>query len=135
MGTGRRSLCLVLIIGVLLSIVALSGLGPSPAKAQAPGVEDEDDADLPRIGRGRIDKNEYLGLRDAHVNRLRGVPYDRPDARVRAIREMEGQEIEFGPTTSSSTWTSIGPAPIPNGQTSPVTSVSGAHLFNRRPRD
>ncbi len=129
MRTGKRYLWTLLTIVVLFSLIALCGLTPSQVKAQAPQVED-DDADLPPMARGRIEKEEYLSLRDAHVNRLRGIPYDRLDARIKAIQEMENQEQENQEqenalNISSLMWTSIGPAPIPNGQTSPQTPVSG----------
>jgi hypothetical protein len=115
-----------LLIIVLFSLIALSGLGPAPVKAQAPRVEDDGDADLPPLLRGRIEKEEYLALRDAHVNGLRGVPYERFDARTKAIQEMELQEREnAAPNISSLMWTSIGPSPIPNRQTSPQTPVNG----------
>jgi photosystem II stability/assembly factor-like uncharacterized protein len=121
----KRSLWTLLLIAFLCSIVALSGTTPSKVKAQATSSDDDDDPDLPRIARGRISKDLYLDMRDAYVNRLRGIPYDKMDARVQAIREMETQERENAPDINSTSWTSIGPAPIPNGQTSPSTAVSG----------
>ncbi|HWX40939.1 MAG TPA: hypothetical protein VN345_07295 [Blastocatellia bacterium] len=103
-----------------------------------------DDPDLPAFLNGKIDKEQYLQMRERYLNRLRGVPYDLPyDPRVRAIREMERQETSLGldtrrgtqrieaargvePQLSSTSWTAIGPAPIPNGQTVGVLNpVSG----------
>src|SRR5205814_828949 len=80
-------------------------------------------AQAPVLGQGE----QYLILRDEHIGRLRGLPYDKPDARGRAIEEMERQEAQGAgvPGLSSVTWSSIGPAPIPNGQTTPSTAVSG----------
>src|SRR5262249_19073605 len=106
---------------------------------QASAGLDADDPYLPGFLGGKIDKDQYLQLRDRFVNRLRGVPYDLPyEPRVRAIREMERQERSLGQETrrtlstarraelSSSAWSPIGPAPIPNGQTVGVSNpVSG----------
>lgn len=115
----------ILLIALMCSMVSLSGVAPSPAIAQAPASAEDDDPDLPPFARGKIDKEEYLRLRDEHVSKLRGLPYDKPDARVRAIREMERQELANAPTIATTSWTPIGPAPIPNGGTNPPTPVSG----------
>jgi photosystem II stability/assembly factor-like uncharacterized protein len=129
-----RLFLMLLLTLFMCSIVVLSGITPSSLKAQAPAVAEDDDPDLPPFARGRIDREEYLRLREAHINRLRGLPYDKRDARVRAIRKMERQELanarrkspSIAPAIDTTTWTSVGPAPIPNGQTSPEqTPVSG----------
>ncbi len=126
MKKGTRSLWTLLIIVVLFLVIALSGVTPSSIKAQAPADAEDDDPDLPPFARGRIDKEEYLRLRDEHVSKLRGLPYEKRDARVRAIREMERQEFANASAINTTAWTSIGPAPIPNGQTAlPQTPVSG----------
>ncbi|HEY9233255.1 MAG TPA: hypothetical protein VIS78_13975, partial [Blastocatellia bacterium] len=85
-------------------------------------MDSEDDADLPDIAKG-MDKGEYMRLRDQYVATLRGLPHDLPyNPRVRAIQKMEQDERTLrlqsaanAPDISSQTWTSIGPAPIPNG--------------------
>ncbi|MFL6275274.1 MAG: hypothetical protein ACJ74G_08675, partial [Blastocatellia bacterium] len=85
-------------------------------------MDSGDDADLPDIAKS-MDKREYMRLRDEYVARLRGLPHELPfDPRVRALQKMEQQEQtmrqengEFTPLINSQTWTSIGPAPIPNG--------------------
>lgn len=104
-----------------------------------------DDPDLPSFAT-KIDKKAYLEMRSRYILRLRGVSdpskFD-PHARSRAIQVLERQERQlrfnraessFGGQTpmggqaplSSTVWNSIGPAPIPNGQTSPVeVPVSG----------
>ena len=126
MKTGTRSLWTLLIIVVLFLVTALSGVTPSSIKAQAPAFAEDDNPDIPPFARNKIDKEEYLRLRDEHINVLRGVPYEKRDARVRAIREMERQELANASILNTTAWTSIGPAPIPNGQTSPEqTPVSG----------
>ena len=92
-----------------------------------------DDPDLPSIGSCEIDKEEYLRARSEHIARLRGFPHALPyDPRARALQELETKE-DFAKGHASpdavestvSSWTAIGPAPIPNGQTSPSVAVSG----------
>src|SRR6266545_4175421 len=112
MKPGARARSMRSLRSVLVLALALSGLAPSSVNAQAPVLRNMGE--------------EYLILRDAYIGRLRGLPYDRPDARGKAIEEMERQEAAQAATgLSSLTWASIGPAPIPNGQTSPSTAVSG----------
>jgi hypothetical protein len=109
----------------------------------------ENDPDLPRFMSGRLDKEEYLRLREEYINKLRGIEpgeaFD-PTARGRAIQEMNVQEgrpndttttIDVGVVTpinsifrslpiSDTLWKSIGPAPLSNGQTFGITqAVSG----------
>src|SRR5215831_5375307 len=113
----------------------------------APGTaaeeDDEDSPDIPSVARGHISEGEYLGLRDQHLGRLRGVDdlARNPQARSQAIRKMENQEKNFqrqraasaGPSGQAAinllppTWTPLGPDPIPNGQgqANSSPSVSG----------
>ncbi len=100
-------------------------------------ADEENDADLPPIARGKISKNDYLQLRAAYIARLRGIdpdqPFD-PHARTAAIKQMEAQEsiIRQGrfselsapgyETLVGGTWTFIGPAFLPNGQVTRLTS-------------
>lgn len=81
--------------------------------------------DVPPFTEGWVSESDYLQLRDAATGRMRGVPYDLPyDARSLALEQMIQQEAvsPFGPTT----WQFVGPAPLPNGQTTSVaTPVSG----------
>lgn len=121
-----RLLMLIPLATLLLSAAFLSGGVPSRASAQSTGAGEDDDPDLPPRARGLINKGEYLARRNAYINRLRGIPYDTPgNPRVKAIREMEAQESLYEPQISVANWESVGPAPIPNGQTSPQTPVSG----------
>ncbi|HMV84203.1 MAG TPA: putative Ig domain-containing protein [Blastocatellia bacterium] len=98
--------------------------------SEAAGVED-DDADMPPIARGVMEKDDYLKARSEQIKLLRGLPYPQGlgfNPRVRAITEMDRQESRrrFTPLSPLTTWTPIGPAPIPNGQTvSPTNPVSG----------
>src|SRR6266849_4461957 len=120
---------------------------PSNSKS-AKAIEDQDidghDPDLPAKSfmRNRIDKEEYMRLRDEYLASLRGLdparPLD-PGLRVRALNQKENQQAEMAraaqsskgniqPLLSGTTWTEIGPRPVPNGQTqqSPATaSVTG----------
>ncbi|HQR33655.1 MAG TPA: putative Ig domain-containing protein, partial [Blastocatellia bacterium] len=96
------------------------------AAAKEKEEADEDDPDMPPFARGLIEKDQYLNKRQEHINLLRGLPYDRVDQRISAIREMERQYQINRPLINLTTWTEIGPSPIPNGQTEGVTTaVSG----------
>ena len=117
--------------------------GAQGRAAQDQNNGDDEDPDRPPFAKG-MDKLEYLLLRARHTARLRGwepgKPID-PKARGRAIRLMEQQEEDvsgkntflgklssaLGLTPESGTsWISIGPAPLSNGQTFNVTHpVSG----------
>lgn len=98
----------------------------SAQAAAGASKDEEEDADLPPIARGRIEKEEYLEKRDEYIQMLRGLPYPdgKSNVRVDAIRQMQTQEIGR-PAAALNTWVPIGPAPIPNGQTSPILPVSG----------
>jgi hypothetical protein len=109
--------------------------GPAGAAASAlpstalPISRDDaaNDPDLPGFLEGLIDKGEYLRLRQEQVDELRGVPYrpgkkEAANPRAEAIHQMERQlqrrrdELTPGGLPPAS-WESVGPAPIPNGQT------------------
>ncbi len=110
--------------------------------AQA-GENEESDPDLPAFLRGKIDKETYLKLRAEYIGRIRGIDLNNPPdphIRMNAIRTMEQQEqriygnrslsathgtiAPFSPP-SSTTWTELGPSPIPNGQTDPNLNPAG----------
>jgi hypothetical protein len=114
---------------------------------------DTDSADIPAFARGTVDAEFYLRMRNAHNRRLRGLmdPAFQPELRNGAIHVMQNRERQIqdsvangsgdpnfvGPTTPSAQapvlpaslltpWTPLGPAPIPNGQTTAVSqAVSG----------
>jgi hypothetical protein len=116
-------------------------------------VTDTDSADLPSFFKGLIDTEDYLRMRNAHNRRLRGLmdPNFQPWRRNGAIyttqqREQQLQDAvatgsgdpafvgplapnTFAPVIPASLvtpWTPLGPAPIPNGQTTGVSqAVSG----------
>src|SRR5579859_204175 len=122
---------------------------PQAANTQAADQEDEaedgSDPDMPTFRHGNIqvgmDEATYLKLRSEHIMRLRGLSDPSkvdPHARGNAIRMMEQQEVrqaqelkartgvqDTGPPPSGTTWTEIGPLPIPNGQTSPIFDPAG----------
>jgi hypothetical protein len=90
--------------------------------ATAPDEDEEGDADLPPRLRGKIDKEDYLRLRDEHFNALRGIDLNDgksfdPNWRASAVRQMEQQMRMNAPDVSGTTWTEIGPFSLPNGQT------------------
>jgi hypothetical protein len=116
-------------------------------------LSDTDSADLPPFLNGLIDTEDYLRMRNAHNRRLRGLmdPNFQPWRRNGAIyttqqREQQLQDAvatgsgdpafigplapnTFAPIIPASLlapWTPLGPAPIPNGQTTGVIqAVSG----------
>jgi len=142
----RRNLALVAMVVWLMPVVAL------PIKAQDRllnnrRAEKEVDPDQPK-GLPAIDDEEYQRLRARHVAKLRGL--DHPNHgpwRRKAIDEMERQQKSkfhssgagtpsnassasqaglAAASASAAAWTPIGPAPIPNGQTTGVPmAVSG----------
>jgi len=120
-----------------------------PQLIDNPGEAKETNPDLPASMNGVVNEEEYHRLREAHINLLHGIepgqPYD-PGIRVRAIQQMEKQQRalkataariaanptaasdanRFVPLISSTSWTELGPQPIPNGQTSIIsTPVNG----------
>ncbi|HET9836971.1 MAG TPA: MBG domain-containing protein [Candidatus Angelobacter sp.] len=116
-------------------------------------VADTESADVPDFFRGLIDTEDYLRLRNSHIRRLRGLmdPLFQPWRRNHAIETTQQREQQMqvaastgtsdpgfvgptGPTAQAPTvpasllgpWTALGPAPIPNGQTTTVSqAVSG----------
>jgi len=107
----------------LLAAFALLILPVSSAEVRA----QSDDPDLPGFLSGRTNKQDYMRLRDGYIAMLRGLPHNLPyDPRVKAITEMQRSTARSLARTTSTAWTPLGPAPIPNGQTqTSVMSVSG----------
>ncbi len=116
---------------------------PLSARPAAQTGENDNDPDLPAFLRGKIDKQTYLKLRAEYIGRIRGIDLNNPadpHIRMNAIRTMEQQEqriyrnqsqsatrgtiVPFSPP-SSTTWTELGPSPIPNGQTDPNLNPAG----------
>src|SRR5664279_324308 len=126
---------------------------PDPAEASASqkaetsaGVKsggENDSPDIPPFARGFVDEETYFRQRDELTAIKRGIPTLMLDrgARSRAIRQLEQQEKSLLSLHAKAklagkagalavpvpSWTPLGPAPIPNGQTAsndPV-AVSG----------
>ncbi len=103
----------------LLAFVAL----PVLAFAQ----QQDEDADLPGALRGQVDKDWYLKARQEQIDVWTGVGdwLAGPNPRVEAIKQLQQMQSLYGPITPGA-WTPLGPAPIPNGQTTNIqTPVSG----------
>ena len=121
-----------LAVSILLAFASLGLLvwafAPGAGAGGLAPAASSEDPDLPP-GRSDIDKEDYLARRDAWTMLRRGFdperPFD-PEARNRAIQQMGGQlrQLEAArktgidsPELSSTAWTAVGPAPLPQGQT------------------
>jgi photosystem II stability/assembly factor-like uncharacterized protein len=134
MSTARQSWCSSPKLPVWGFIfVALLALSALPASAQAPEVDSDAgvEADMPPFADGVVDKESYMRARGEYLELMRGVPHFLPyDPRARALTEMEAMEaraaLEIARRPEDTAfWTQLGPNPIPNGQTSPTSPVSG----------
>jgi hypothetical protein len=76
----------------MLVMVLVMGL----VSINAQNRDDDDDADIPPITRGKIDKRTYLRLRAEHIEKLRGLDKANQDkqkeSRARALKSLEQQE-------------------------------------------
>jgi photosystem II stability/assembly factor-like uncharacterized protein len=117
-----------------------SGIQKQPPITKDPDGGKQDDPDLPAFMRNKINEREYLNRRAEHIGLLRGLgDYGRdpanPNPRLAALTQLQQQEArvqrgaaagQIGPLINSTSWTPVGPAPLPNGQTTTVsTPVSG----------
>ena len=95
-----------------------------------------DEPDLPGFFKGNISKEEFMLRRNEFIGLKRGLDEKNiadPKMRQTAIANMEKQQANVVSMPESieknsllAAWTPIGPAPIPNGQTSGIsTPVSG----------
>jgi len=108
--------------------------------ASLPADEVGSDPDLPAkaLLQNRIDKEEYLRLRDEFIASLRGIEPGKalnPAMRTKAIERFDNRQaamlrdarLTLGPLAPVAFphWSQIGPAPLPNGQTqqSPATAA------------
>ncbi|MCA1593763.1 MAG: hypothetical protein LC754_14160 [Acidobacteria bacterium] len=122
-------------------------VAPTPRVAATPDLDREEDVDSGRYGRNGMSFQDYLIRREQMINLLRGLPFSVPgNPRLKAIQLLRQQEaaLRSGTTqagatgstgttsTTSSTqlssspppaWTSIGPAPIPDGQTNLIDAT------------
>ena len=102
---------------------------PSIPMIQALGDDDKYDPDLPQHLQGKIDKAEYLRLRDEYIGILRGIdpdptlPFDIARRNV-AIQTMEHQVPTRPGNVPFPGWMALGPSPVPNGQTQQYPTVA-----------
>ena len=97
-----------------------------PTAAVATPVDD--DPDMPSAISPNMDKAQYMELRaQAALLRYSEATVDQVIAgRAAAIQQLQRQKGSQAPFIASGFWTEIGPMPIPNGQTTTVsTPVSG----------
>jgi len=96
---------------------------------QTLGDNDKYDPDLPQHLQGKIDKAEYLRLRDEYLGILRGIdpdpalPFDIARRNV-AIQTMEHQVPTRPGNVPFPGWMALGPSPVPNGQTQQFPTVA-----------
>src|SRR5262245_36790765 len=144
-------------LAIVLSFAASASAQPPPRQGAGEPADQEqivplpaapepdaDSADIPPFARERISPEEYFALRDQEINRRRGVD---DLARSRHARSLAINKVEFQerflratiqgltllsallPAAPVASWTPLGPAPIPNGQTNgqafPQIPVSG----------
>jgi photosystem II stability/assembly factor-like uncharacterized protein len=119
-------------------LTPFKGRAAKPSEEQRGGDDEGDDPDRPTFMRGKISEADYIQARNDYVmmrlGMTPGLTYD-PMIRVRAVEQMERQEARLredarnglvSPDINGTTWTNLGPYPIPNGQTSGVVqAVSG----------
>ncbi len=149
------TIAMLLLSSFILPVIGQNKKIPAKKSAPAPTAvqretlseqaeeEGETDADANRRFPIKMSRVEYLKKRDEMIGMLRGLPFpegvDGNKIRSSAIRNLEQQEAilrqqngiqrnaaQPGPQINSTSWTQIGPAPIPNGQTSTISNpVSG----------
>jgi photosystem II stability/assembly factor-like uncharacterized protein len=119
---------LVGLIAALIWSLAPRDFGTLTARLQSAAASERSlDPDRPGFITGLIDEQVYLQMRNDYVAERRGLPYGKnlDNPRGQALRVMDRQESRLKAATMNQ-WNPIGPAPIPNGQTSNRTDpVSG----------
>ncbi|MFN8587856.1 MAG: T9SS type A sorting domain-containing protein [Candidatus Eisenbacteria bacterium] len=81
---------------------------------------------MPRFARDLLDRDTYLARRQGWYDKMRGTLAGATARdRARAVADLQAQQRALGPFGLGPSWTSLGPEPIPNGQTFPVVPVSG----------
>jgi hypothetical protein len=104
--------------GLLITLLLLAPCAPA---------QEGNDPDLPGNMPGGISKVEFHRLRDEQIRLMRGIPSGLPyDARLAALQHMDAQRSRTLAKVNATSWSPLGPSPIPNGQTqNSVTAVSG----------
>lgn len=99
----------------------------TPPAARTTATRVDEDPDMPSALSQGMDKADYMRLREAYFEMRWDAPFDQAyNGRLEAIAQMQRQDRELGAFTAYGYWTPIGPAPIPNGQTTTLaTPVSG----------
>ena len=116
---------------LILSVVFILGAPLWWYASESEAEREENDPDLPP-GMQKKDKTEYLRMREEQIVLLRGLDTTGQTSRSDAIREMERSERAQAQRRAERAepelagWKPLGPAPIPNGQTTGRTDpVSG----------
>ena len=107
-----------------VAVLALASVFAPVSRAAEPAS----DPDVPGFLGHEVDKGEYLRARAAFdEERYGGSPSEQLiQARIGAVRELGMQASALAPFAADGFWSPIGPWPIPNGQTTTVTTaVSG----------
>jgi len=129
----KRLLLLLTALALLVTASSLSAAQrpkvwtPSTSHVAAVMAVD-DDPDAPSALLGEMDKATYLQKRsEAYLQRFDNATFDEVyNGRLQAINQMQRESDRQAPFTTFSSWTPIGPYPIPNGQTTTIsTPVSG----------
>ena len=132
----KKTLSLLAALAITVSLTALAiaaprpkAWTPSPSPVAAKATAVESDPDLPfGTDPATVDKEAYIKAREAwNDDRNGNIPFDQAfNARLSAIRTLHKQTGSLAPFAVFGTWTNIGPFPIPNGQTTTVsTAISG----------
>lgn len=115
----------------LLSVCALSAAAQNKPRAWAPPAAAseavENDADMPPFAQGVIEKEDYVRLRAQYFEDRNDAPFGVAyPSRLAAISQMKRQADQQGAFAVFGSWSAMGPDPIPNGQTTTIsTPVSG----------
>lgn len=125
------------IVGIVLLVIGVLGFGLYFNSDVVAGIKQQifgDDPDMPGIlsrAKSQFSKEDFMQMRAENIQMYRGIFKDQsidPQSRVRAIREMERQELALRDSLiPQAAWTELGPNPIPNAQveTAPTTTASG----------
>ncbi len=129
----KRLLAMFLAALALTSLAATASFaarGPAawvpPVSIQA-SLPVDDDPDMPGALANGLDKASYMAARNQFFEQRLGEGFAEAfGARLDAISQMQHQVGKQGPFAATGFWTALGPFPIPNGQTTTVsTSISG----------
>lgn len=109
-----------LFLFIIIGAIAASTLYFGGAELLAGKFAFETQPDLPfKRNKAKMSMEDYLILRDEHLDLLRGFDTAQPDSREKAVRAMEAAEADLARRgdAPSAAWRFLGPAPIPIGAT------------------